>query len=300
MTAMSNDFPRLAQRLFNVPLLLRPEKAEMLCAALADRLGIAHVERAADSFTAISMRQDGKTEGFGARPPHKIYAVRDGVATIPVLGTLVHRSGWLDPMSGLTGYDGLDRKLSAARADPDVRAILFDADTPGGETAGCFELARKIYAGSARFGGKPVFWLANEMSCSAGYALASACDRIAIPREGITGSIGVYVLLVDFSRALDKNGLRVKMVRAGERKARTNPYEGWDDQAAEKMQALVDGTWRRFAEMVAKHRNITVKSVLDQEGDFWTADEAIERGLVDAICSPDEAVDALRRQVARV
>lgn len=299
MTAIQSDFPRLAQRLFNVPLLLRPEKAEMLCAALADRLGIAQVERLADSYTSIDLRQTAKSESPFTRPAQKIYTVRDGVATIPVLGTLVHRSGWLDPMSGMTGYDGIARKLDAARADPDVGAILFDADTPGGETAGCFELAKKIYAGSARFGGKPIFWLANEMSCSAGYALASACDKIAIPEGGITGSIGVYTLLIDFTKALDKGGIRAKLVRAGERKAKPNPYEGWDDEGLAKVQKMVDDTWQRFARNVAWRRRLSVKSVLDQEAQTWTAAEALERGLVDAICSPDEAYGVLRRHVDR-
>jgi ClpP class serine protease len=295
------EFPMLAQRLFNVPLMLVPEKAEMLCAALADRLGIAELVRVDDSsLRTAELRQNAREATLAPRPSMKLYSVRDGVATIPVTGTLVHKLGAIDPWSGMTGYDGLATKLAAARADPDVRGIVFDADTPGGETAGCFEFAKVIYQGSHRFGGKPVFWLANETSCSAGYALAAACDRIAIPEEGITASIGVWMMLVDFTKALDKKGVSVCIVRAGDRKARGMPVEGWDEKTVEKLQDRVDGTWRRFAELVAKFRGgLGVDDVLALEGDWLGAAEAMKARLVDAIASPADAYDALRRQVAR-
>ena len=61
--------------------------------------------------------------------PDLIFQMADSVAVIPIRVTLVQRNG-LDPYSGMTGYDGLARKLEAAEADPDVRGIVFDIDSP--------------------------------------------------------------------------------------------------------------------------------------------------------------------------
>lgn len=295
-------FPRLAQRLFNAPLLLRPEKAEVLCAALLDHLGIAKFDRIdGTSLDASQLRlRAGDWGESNPKTPRDMYKVKDGIARISVDGTLVHKLGGVEPYSGMVGYDAIDRIRIDARDNKDVRAILFDADTPGGETTGCFECAKKIYADSARFGGKPVYWLSNEMTCSAGYALASACDRIAIPESGIAGSIGVWVMLVDFTRKLDADGISVTLRRAGDRKARGHPLEGWDQELLDKIDAWIEETRLMFATLVSMGRpGLSVSAILDQEGDWFAAGEAADRGLVDAIASPDEVFEVLRDQVAR-
>lgn len=292
-------FARLSQRLFNVPHMCRPEKMEVLCAALVDHLGIAKLDRIdGTSLGAAQMKQmawDGDDE---ERPSRRYYQLKDGIATIPVDGTLVHKLGGLDPWSGMIGYDQLDRKIAEARQDRDVRAVLLDMDSPGGETSGCFELAKKIHAGSARFGGKPIFALVNEMSCSAAYALAAACDRIAGPESLVTGSIGVWTMLVDFTQRLKADGIKVTIRRAGDRKARGMAVEGWDDELIEKIDAWIEETRLMFANLVSAGRGIKVDAVLATEGDWFSADEALGLGLIDAIASPDEVFDILRQEAA--
>ena len=292
-------FPKLAQRLFNVPLMLRPEKAEMLVAALLDHMGIAKLDRIdGTTLGAAELRQMAFDETNEDRPSRRFYKLRDGIAIIPIEGTLVHRLGGVDPWSGMVGYDQLDKKITAAREDGDVRGILLDMDSPGGETSGCFELAEKIYAGSARFGGKPIFALVNEMACSACYALAAPCDRIAGPRTLVTASIGVWTMLVDFSKRLDADGIAVTLRRAGDRKARGHPLEGWDDELIEKIDDWIEETRMIFATIVANGRGIPVAEVLATEGDWFSGPDALERRLIDGIGSPDDIFDSLRREVA--
>lgn len=295
-------FPRLAQRLFNAPLMLRPEKAEMLCAALVDRLGIAKLDRIdGPSLDAAQLRlKAGDWYDEKPKTPRDMYRVVDGVATISIDGTLVHKLGGVEPYSGMIGYDSLDKILTDARSNAEVRGLILDMDTPGGETAGCFEFAKKLYSGSARFGGKPIFALVNEMTCSAGYAIASVCDRIAGPETLVTGSIGVWTMLADFTKKLDADGIAVLLVRAGERKARGHPLEGWDDELVDKMLAWVEETRVMFATLVAMGRpQLSVEDVLATEGDWYSGDDALKLGLIDAIASPDEVFEILRDQVAQ-
>lgn len=292
-----SKFARVATRLFNAPLMLRPEKAEMLVAALVDRMGIASLDRLDGTTLEASqmrlMSNDWIDNEIPASPARRQYTVQQRVARVSVDGTTVHKLGGVEPYSGMIGYDCLDKILADARANKEVGAILIDMDSPGGEVSGCFELARVIRANSARFGGKPIVAFANEMSCSAGYALASACDAVMTTQTGMVGSIGVWTMIVDMTKALDKNGLQVRMIRAGERKARGGPYEAADDATYAKLQAWVDETWSIFAELVAQNRPISKQAVLALEGDWFTGNDALGLGLVDAVDTPEAIFDAV-------
>lgn len=295
-------FAHVASRLFNSPLMLRPEKAEMLCAALVDRLGIAKLDSVdGRSLGAAQMRQMAMDDDYyWAKPKtaRDMYEVSRGVATIPVAGTLVHKLGGVEPYSGMRGFDQIERIIADAQTNNEVGAILLDIDSPGGEVAGCFDFARKLRGMGASAGGKPIVAFANEMACSAAYAIACACDAVMTTETGIVGSIGVWTMQVDMTKGLSKNGIEVTMIRAGERKARGGPYEVADDETFTKLQSWVDETWGIFADHVAATRNMNADEVLGLQGDWFTGPEALEIGLVDAVDNPDaifEAVAALAR-----
>jgi len=116
--------------------------------------------------------------------------VLEGAAILPVSCSLVHKSGNLRPFSGTTGCDGIIGRAADAFADPDVKGVLLDNDTPGGEVAGCFDTARSLRK-MADESGKPLLAVCWEMNCSVGMALASAGSHRLITQTGIAGSIGV-------------------------------------------------------------------------------------------------------------
>lgn len=281
---MSN-FPFLAQRLFNTPLIIQAGKAEVIMAALAERMGVTHLTRA-DGQTIALMGP----ELTGAPEPDRPYEVTgDGVAVIPVRGTLVQRNG-LHPWSGMTGLDGVRTKFALAIEDLDVRAIVFDIDSPGGEVAGTFDLADAIF--SAR-GVKPVHAILNEGAYSGAYALASACDRIAVPRTGGAGSIGVIAMLVDLSKALTAAGITVNVIQFGKRKADGNQAVPLSDEARDNFQAQVDEIGELFVTTVARNRGLSPAAVRKTEAATFLGAEAVRLGLADAVASPDQAYRAL-------
>ncbi len=293
-----SKFARVASRLFNAPLMLRPEKAEMLCAALVDRLGIAKLDAIDGTTLAASQLRQKASDWMDEEPQapaRRQYTVEQRVARVPIDGTLVHKLGGVSPWSGLVGYDCLEKVIADAQANREVGAILLDIDSPGGEVAGCFDFARKLRSMGARGGGKPIVAFANEMACSAAYAIASSCDAVMTTETGITGSIGVYTLMVDMTKGLQKGGIEVKMIRAGERKARGGPYEKADAETISKLQAWVNETWTIFANHVSEGRPISAEAVLALEGQWFTGSEALDLGLIDAVDSPEAIFEAVAK-----
>lgn len=294
------DFGRLSQRLFNVPLMIEPAKAEIVCAALMNHMGITSFSRL-DGVTlgAIDLKQRAEDALSEDRPATRFYQLVDGVAIIPVEGSLIQKQSGLDPWSGMTGYNQIERKLKEARSDSSVRAIMLSVDSPGGEVAKCFDLAKQISDGSSRNGGKPIWAYANEMACSAAYALACACDKVFMPETGIIGSVGVWTMLADMTSGLDKAGIKVTMRRAGERKARGGPYEQWDEETLAKIDAWIDQTWGIFASTVASNRPMSVDEVFALEGDWFAGEDALPTGLIDGIGSEADVFEALRKIAAK-
>lgn len=296
-----SKFARVAGRLFNAPLMLRPEKAEMLCAALVDRMGITKLDTIDGRSLEASQLRQKASDWMDDEPvsaARRQYTVEQRVATIPINGTLVHKLGGVSPWSGMVGYDCLEKVLIDALDNREVGAVLLDIDSPGGEVSGCFEFARKLRTLGAAAGGKPIVAFANEMACSAAYAIASACDAVMTTETGIVGSIGVWTMQVDMTKGLSKNGIEVTMIRAGERKARGGPYEVADEETFAKLQSWVDETWDIFAQHVAEGRELDADDIKGLEGDWFTGREALEMGLVDGVDTPDaifESVAALAR-----
>ena len=282
--------PHLAQRVFNRPVMIHPAKAEIITAALAERFGVAHLLRApdVDPVALMPMHIDGEPEQQGC------YEVVAGVGVIPIEGTLVAKLGTLCPWSGMTGYDGIRQNFLAALDDPAVRGIVLDIDSPGGEVSGVFDLADTIW--QAR-GVKPIWAILTECAYSAAYAIASATDRIIVPRTGGTGSIGVVCLHVDWSRAFDKAGLTVTLIRSGERKFEGNEYEPLSKPALAALQSDIDEISALFFAAVARNRGIDAGAVRDLQGATFLGAAGVAIGLADACQAPDEAFADLLGQL---
>jgi signal peptide peptidase SppA len=283
-----NRFPHLAQRIFNTPLLIHPIKAEIITAAIEGRLGVAEISHGGQPPELFMMGQAPMDvrELFGNPAEGKVYSVEEGIAIIPVEGTLVQKLGFLQPFSGMTGYDGLRECFLDALQDPDIRAIVLQIDSPGGEVPGSFTLADTIYA--AR-GTKPIWAILDEGAYSAAYLLASAADRIVAPCTGGAGSIGVIAMFADLSVALSNAGIRINIIQFGARKSDGNDFEPLPRDARANFQAQIDALGEMFVETVARNRGITANAVRDTEAATFLAADAEKLGLVDAVMSPDAA-----------
>jgi ClpP class serine protease len=234
----------------------------------------------------------------------RFYEVIEGIAVIPVHGILVAK--WPYPYSDyVTGYDMLRLKFAQAFADPEVRAIAMDIESPGGEVSGCFDLVDWIFA-SKSAAAKPIAAILTDYAYSAGYALASVADSIAAPRTGGAGSIGVYMAHVEFAKALEDWGVKVTLIHSGDRKVDGNPFEALPDRVKAEWQAEVDDLRNLFAATVGRNRQaagakLDAAAALATEAACYSGParlaEALALGLIDAVLSPDEAFAQLRQSL---
>ena len=225
--------------------------------------------------------------GFDSKAQNKPFAFQDGVAIIPIHGSLINRFGQC--YGYVTGYNFIRRQRDAAMADPDVTAIVYDVNSGGGEAAGCFELADESFA---LRGTKPTISVVDSACYSAAYALASTSDQVVVTPTGGAGSVGVYTMHVDMSKMLEDWGLNITLIYAGEHKVDGHPYAELPEDVRADMQKSVDATYNKFVESVARNRNLSVEAVKDTQARCYSADDALALGLIDSVASPIEAIRA--------
>src|SRR5262245_51142620 len=143
----------------------------------------------------------------------------DGLAVVPLVGPILQRADLFGDF-GAVSVNDVRATIGAAIEDPGVEGILLIIDSPGGEVAGVADLADALYAARKR---KPMWAVADEGIFSAAYWLASAVGPVLLPRTGGVGSIGALVVHQDMSQALDRLGVRITLVKSGEKKAMFSP-----------------------------------------------------------------------------
>lgn len=297
---MPTRLPHLASRLFNTPLALAPGKLEVIMRALHGRFGVCGMEFPGSSReplafggdASIFMLDDDGSDGDGPATPYDLLGnpKRKRVARIEVSGSLVHKNNYLRPYSGMTGYDSVRTCLTLAGRDNKAGAIMLDIDSPGGEVSGCFDLADAIHA---MRGDKPIWAICSETAFSAAYALASACDRVIIPRTGAVGSVGVICAVIDLSRALDAAGVTVHLLTYGDRKADGNESTPLSEPARIRFQADVDAMGSLFCETVGRNRKMKSSKVKATQAGTFMGQAGVDIGFADAVMSPDAATAEL-------
>ncbi len=225
----------------------------------------------------------------GERRP---YRVDNGLAVIPIQGSLIKEFHY-PPF--WTSYVVVRFKLETALADPEVRAILLDIDSPGGSVAGFLDLAEAVYAARSR---KPVYAWTDGMACSAAYGIAAAAKGFAASPTAEVGSVGVVWVHTEWTKYDERVGLTVNVLRAGEFKALGNEWEALDEKAREVHQATLDGMYELFRGFVAKSRGVSAEKFEDwAEGKVFLAGDAVSVGLLDRACAKDEYLESIKLEV---
>lgn len=224
--------------------------------------------------------------GFNARTQEKPFAFANGIAIIPFTGALINRFG--GSYGGyVTGYNFIKRQMALALADDDVKGIVGDFNSYGGEAAGCFETSDMIF--EAR-GKKPLIAVVDASCYSAGYALASAFDKVICTPSGGVGSIGVVAMHVDMSKMLKDFGVDITYIHFGDHKVDGNPYEKLSAEVKADIQKSVDQSGAKFVALVARNRKIEAKVVIDTQARCYRAEDAKSLGLIDTIATPSQAM----------
>lgn len=225
--------------------------------------------------------------------PSKPFVYRDGIAVIPVHGTLINRfnGSW----GFVTGYNYIRRQMNLAAYDDDVEVIVLDIDSPGGEAAGNFELCREIMELRSD---KPILGVVDSRCMSGGYSIGASCTQLhAIPSAAV-GSIGAYRMHMDVSKMMENDGVKVTFAKAGEHKTDGNPFEPLPESVLKEWEEGARRTWDDFISVVAEGRKLSPEEVRSTQARVFRADEALALGLIDAVKTPTEAVAAFVAELA--
>lgn len=146
--------------------------------------------------------------------------------------------------------------------------------------------------------GKPVVAYANESAFSAGYALATVADAIVLPDTGQVGSIGVIAALMDMTKALDAQGVRVAVVASGTQKTDTHPAVPITDAAIGRLRDDVNALASIFFDEVAAARGKDAEEIKALQAGTFLGARAVKVGLADAVGNLSDAVARAQQMAA--
>ena len=219
------------------------------------------------------------------------YEVRDGgVAVLPISGVISNKANMFTRVSGGASAQMLQQQVESMRADPTVRSVVLDLDTPGGSVLGIPALADSIRALAAE---KPTVACCSGTMASAGYWVGSAANAVYI--SGLTdyvGSIGVVATHAYDPRSASK---QTTEITAGKYKRMGTENAPLSVEGKAYIQSQVDEIYRVFVETVAKNRKVSADQVLQHmaDGRIFIGQQAIDAGLVDGVATVDAMVAKL-------
>ena len=218
--------------------------------------------------------------------------VKDGVARIPVEGTIVRRANLFTQISGGVSTEMIAKDFTTAYNDSTVHSILFVFDSPGGEATGIGELASLIRE-KRDLGEKRIEAYCDGLCASGAYWLASATERITTDPTAALGSIGVVSRVRNPEAAGKKLTLEFWNSRSPKKRMDPNSYEG-----QEAIQAYVDDMGDEFIAAVADNRGVPFEKVAEDfgQGFVLVGRKAVEAGMADAIGTEGSVVERLQRR----
>jgi protease-4 len=179
--------------------------------------------------------------------------------------------------------------LSRAEADGFVKAVVLRIESPGGSAAASQEIAAEVLRFKEKTG-KPVVVSMGDVAASGGYYISVYADRIVANPATLTGSIGVISELIYIEGLLEKLGLEMEIIKAGEHK--DMGIRPLTDEERQIMQAITNDLYEQFVGAVAEGRNLPPETVRNlATGQLYTGGQALELGLVDELGGLDRAIE---------
>lgn len=192
---------------------------------------------------------------------------------------------------GLIGADSVVELIREAQRDDAIRSVVLRIDSPGGSALASEEIRAAL--AQLQQAGKPVVVSMGGTAASGGYWIAATADEIWASPATVTGSIGVIGIIPTFENALDYLGVGVDGVGTTALSRAGDPLSGLNDTMQVIFQSNVEDAYRRFLQLVADGRNMSVPDV-DRiaQGRVWTGEQALSLGLVDSLGDLDQAINA--------
>jgi len=240
---------------------------------LCDPIKAANHLKYAEKYGVI----DGVLDMF-FNPIVKPYVTQGGTAVIPVQGFLAMGLTKFDKMTGASDMGDIGDAIDEMLANPAVKRIAFEIDSPGGTVVGTPELADKIASIPL-----PTMSYARKLMASGAYYTGSQADYVLASPSAVVGSIGVIAVDESYQAAFDAMGIKVEVFRAGKYKAPNIAGEGYTQDMRAMEQATVEAMAEEFKQTVLRKRSMANRA--DMEGQVFTGREAAAKNLITGLAS---------------
>ena len=216
-----------------------------------------------------------------------VYYASGNIVDVAGSGALM---GGGDEIIGSRVVEDLDKLAN----DKDVKAVVLRINSGGGSAYASEQMWRAVQLLKKK---KPVVVSMGGMAASGGYYMSCGANYIVAEPTTLTGSIGIFGLIPDFSGLVkDKLGLRfdvVKTNKASDFGTLSRPFDAAESAA---LQAHVNRGYALFLKRVADGRTAAGHKMTPEavdhiaQGRVWTGNQALKNGLVDKIGTLNDAI----------
>ncbi|MBW2981286.1 signal peptide peptidase SppA [Candidatus Woesearchaeota archaeon] len=218
--------------------------------------------------------------------------LRGNVALIPIKGTITIEGISSFGEKGTSSTEVIEY-IKDADANPSIKAILFEINSPGGSAVASKEIADAVSRTN-----KTTYALIREVGASGAYWIASSTDHIIANELSITGSIGVIASYIEFAGLLERYNMSYQRLVAGQYKDLGTPFKYLPDDEKEILQDKLNKIHDYFIESVAENRDMPVEKLKEiATGEFYLGSEALELGLIDSFGDKETAVELIKQQL---
>ncbi len=234
-----------------------------------------------DSYSRLSPEQTGRT-----------YTGEGTVAVVHAQGNIVSgapNENPLSPSSSALGSTTLINALNNARTSSSVEAVVLRINSPGGSASASEAMWKAVERTAAE---KPVIVSMGNVAASGGYYIAAGADTIMANPTTVTGSIGVFGLLLNVQGLFeDKLGITFDDVETSPYADMFSPTKPLAASERRLIGQSVEDTYQIFLQRVANARGMDTSAVHDvAQGRVWSGQDAQRVGLVDTLGTLDEAI----------
>lgn len=268
-------YPRIIDRLVNVPLLITEDKLDVITSQVS-------VHLITNNLSAIDNSESSNV--------NTTVTTKNSFGVIEVRNSLVAKNG--GGSSGSTSYEFI-RSATNDFVAANINTIIFDVSSNGGEAAGCFPLTDFIYELNKQ--GIRTIGFTDTYACSGGYAILSACSEVYATDLAYVGSIGAVMSVIDVTKMDEKMGVKYDILRSKELKGGYSPHETITPALKKDMIEGLKVVDTKFDLSVLKYRKgkVSQETLTNLSGRSITAQEGLQFGLVDQIVSGIDEVFTL-------
>jgi protease IV len=221
------------------------------------------------------------------------------IAVVPVEGAIAAADNSVPGTGPTSTPEGLADALKQAKDDESVAAVVLEVNSPGGGVTASDMMQQSILDFRAS-SGKPVVVSMEDTAASGGYYISTAADRIVASETTLTGSLGVFIPLLNFQEAAEKYGVTQTYIKSGKYKTMGSSWKKLTPEERGIFQSVVDQYYDEFVEVIVEGRHLPESRVREiADGRIYSGEQAKELGLVDKLGELEEAT-SIARNLANV